>query len=170
MALITFEEALARVPERRSPHILLGNGFSRACRNDIFAYGALFYRADFNALSPLAREAFGVLATTDFEVVMRALKDAARLIRLYAPNLPDVADNLERDAAGLREVLVRAIAQNHPDFPGTIDGDQYAACRRFLAHFKNIYTLNYDLLLYWALMNDEQPQRIALRQHRPIGS
>lgn len=160
MALLTFEQALARVPTNKQPHVLLGNGFSRACRNDIFAYGALFDRADFNALSPLAREAFDVLDTTDFEVVMRALKDAAKLIRLYAPTSPDVAEHMLRDANGLREVLVRAIAQNHPDHPAEIDGNQYAACRRFLAHFKNIYTLNYDLLLYWALMNDEHPPHV----------
>ena len=92
MPLITFDQALARVPPDRVPHVLLGNGFSRACRNDIFDYGALFDRADFNHLSPLAREAFGILGTRDFEVVMRALKDAAKLIRLYAPALPDVAD------------------------------------------------------------------------------
>lgn len=160
MALISFETALARVPAGRRPHVVLGNGFSRACRDDIFAYGALFERADFHALSPLARDAFGILGTTDFEVVMRALRDAARLIRLYAPPLPDVANHMERDAAGLREVLVQAIAQNHPDHPATISAAQYSACRRFLGHFKRIYTLNYDLLLYWALMNDEHPPRI----------
>jgi hypothetical protein len=160
LALISFEEALARTPTDKRPHVLLGNGFSRACRPDIFAYGALFDRADFNALSPLARDAFGVLRTTDFEVVMRALKDAAQLIRLYAPGLPDLADSMQRDATGLRDVLVHAIAQNHPDYPATINGNQYAACRRFLEHFKGIYTLNYDLLLYWALMNDEHPPHI----------
>ena len=160
MELITFEQALKRT-EANKPHVLLGNGFSRACRDDIFAYSALFDRADFNTLSPLAREAFGVLGTTDFEVVMRALRDSARLIQIYAPELPDIADRMREDAAGLREVLVRAIAENHPDYPAIIDSHQYAACRRFLAHFKHIYTLNYDLLLYWALMNDEHPPHIG---------
>lgn len=122
MALITFADALARVEAGTTPHVLLGNGFSRACREAIFAYDALFERADFNALSPLARQAFTVLATTDFEVVMRALKDAARLLSIYAPTQPELADQLRNDARGLREVLVKAIAQNHPEHPGTIDG------------------------------------------------
>ena len=155
MPLLSFEAALARVRDGRAPHLLLGNGFSRACRDDIFAYTALFDRADFNRLSPLARQSFDVLGTTDFEVVMRALRNAARLMTLYAPAHPKVASRLQEDADGLREVLVRAIAENHPAWPGEIDLARYAACRRFLARFDNVYTLNYDLLLYWAVMHSE---------------
>jgi hypothetical protein len=57
-------------------------------------------------------------------------------------------------------MLVRAIAQSHPDHPGEIASAKYAACRQFLAQFKNIYTLNYDLLLYWALMNADLPPEV----------
>ena len=64
-------------------HALLGNGFSRACRDDIFAYGALFDRADFAALSGSARAAFDALATRDFEVVIGALRQGSRLLPLY---------------------------------------------------------------------------------------
>jgi Domain of unknown function (DUF4917) len=160
MSVLTFEQALAGVEDSKTPHLLLGNGFSRACRNDIFAYEALFDRADFQALSPLARQAFDILQTRDFEVVMRALRDAASLLGIYQPESPEVVDRMKEDADGLREVLVRAIADNHPAWPGEIDGKRYAACRRFLARFKNIYTLNYDLLLYWALMNDDEPPAI----------
>ena len=67
---------------------------------------------------------------------------------------------MQRDAEGLREVLVQAIAQNHPEFPAAIADDQYRGCRVFLANFANIYTLNYDLLLYWALMHDELPPAV----------
>lgn len=49
--LHTFDTALGHVRGGRAPHLLLGNGFSRACREDIFAYGALFDRADFARLS-----------------------------------------------------------------------------------------------------------------------
>jgi hypothetical protein len=155
MPLISFGSALQLVQEGKTPHLLLGNGFSRACREDIFAYTALFERADFNQLSPLARQAFDLLGTTDFEVVMRALRDASRLATIYGPDLPDLAKRLSDDAAGLREVLVRAIADNHPGHPGDIALARYSACRQFLAHFDMIYSLNYDLLLYWALMHTE---------------
>ena len=155
MSLVTFEDAHGLVQAETAPHLLLGNGFSRACREDIFAYSALFDRADFNQLSPLARGSFDLLDTTDFEVVMRALRDAALLMKIYSPDQPGVGGRLREDADGLREVLVQAIADNHPEFPGEICDTSYAACRRFLSRFDRIYTLNYDLLMYWALMQSE---------------
>ena len=51
---------------------MLGNGFSRALRDDIFSYQALFDQADFANLSAQAKQAFADLHTTDFEAVMRA--------------------------------------------------------------------------------------------------
>lgn len=136
-------------------HVLLGNGFSRACRNDIFAYDKLFERADFTSLSKSARKAFDILDTTDFEVVMESLKAAAKLVRVYAKKKSKLAVEFEEDADGLREVLVSAIAESHPERPADIDDAQYTACKQFLSNFEDIYTLNYDLLLYWTLMQDK---------------
>jgi hypothetical protein len=155
-AILTFDQAVSRCSSgKRCPHILLGNGFSRALRNDIFAYDALLSGADFSGRSSLAREAFDVLRTTDFEVAIRGLRTAAQLARLYASTHPGLALQMDKDADGLREVLVQTIAAHHPDHPLEITDDQYAACRHFLSHFDRIYTFNYDLLLYWALMHDE---------------
>jgi hypothetical protein len=151
--IITFEEALAQAEGKK--HLLLGNGFSRACRDDIFAYSALFQRADFTALSSTARQAFDSLATTDFEVVMRGLKTASLLVQLYEPENAALSRSLLGDAEGLRDVLATAVAQNHPERPGDISLESYKACRSFLQNFERIYTLNYDLLLYWALMQKE---------------
>lgn len=154
--VITFEDALRDSGEQNlRRHLMLGNGFSRAYRDDIFAYGALFDRANFDNLSPTARSAFTALSTTDFEVVMRALRQAAALAAVYAEELPDLADRLRSDADGLRDLLAQTIASNHPDRPGDISAAQYTACREFLYHFDTIYSLNYDLLLYWALMQQE---------------
>lgn len=154
--LLTFEDAVRDAGERNlKRHLLLGNGFSRACRDDIFAYGALFDRANFEGLSPSARSAFEALDTTDFEVVMRALRQAAALASVYAHDAPELAKHLLRDAEGLRDLLATTIANSHPDRPGDITTAQYQACRRFLYHFQTVYTVNYDLLLYWALMQQE---------------
>jgi hypothetical protein len=62
---------------------------------------------------------------------------------------------MNTDANALRELLASTIAESHPDRPADISDDQYAACKTFLKNFDSIYTLNYDLLLYWALMQDE---------------
>ncbi|HJQ11359.1 MAG TPA: DUF4917 family protein [Gemmatimonadaceae bacterium] len=153
--LLTFDEAIGKCAGKTKPHLLLGNGFSRACRNDIFAYDALLDEADFSGLSPYARPVFDTLKTTDFEAVIRALRNAAAVLRLYGPDQQHLAQLLDKDADDLREVLVTTIASTHPEFPAEIADDRYGACRTFLAHFGRIYTLNYDLLLYWALMHSD---------------
>ena len=155
--LVSFSDALAQAEGKK--HLMLGNGFSRSCREDIFAYDALFQRADFSALHPTARQAFDALNTTDFEVVMRALRTAGSLVTLYEPRNSLLTSALVRDADELRNVLAAAIAQNHPVRPGDIAVESYEVCRRFLQPFGSVYTLNYDLLLYWALMHTElQPE------------
>ena len=155
--IITFQQARERAIN--PCHGLLGNGFSRAWRDNIFSYGALFDQANFEGLSLAARNAFAALNTTDFEVVIRALKQAALLTAVYLEANPEVAQRLNADADGLRELLATTIAASHPDRPSDISGEQYAACRAFLGSFERIYTVNYDLLLYWALMQTEiEPQ------------
>lgn len=152
--ILLFEEAMARATEYRKLNLLTGNGFSIACRHDIFAYGALFDRADFTNASRLARLAFDALDTRDFELVMRTLRDAARIIDAY--NAPvTLVEELHRAVEQLRAVLVSTIAENHPDHPNEIEAERYFACRTFLSHFDCVYTLNYDLLLYWAVMQKE---------------
>jgi hypothetical protein len=149
----SFDEALEKADKTR--HVLLGNGFSIACRDDIFTYDALFERADFKDLSTEAKQAFEVLDTNDFEEVMRALQFSAKLTNLYQAGDNGVAEGMARDAEALREVLVNAIADSHPDHPNEITSEEYNHCRRFLSNFNKIYTFNYDLLLYWALMKDD---------------
>jgi hypothetical protein len=156
--LLTFDQVLKSATKK--PHVLLGNGFSRACRDDIFAYDALFDRADFKKISPFGRKAFDILGTTDFETVMRALRNASALVSLYEGKETDLSKQFAEDAELLKEVLVQAIAQNHPEYPDEIGLDRYASCRAFLGHFDRIFTVNYDLLLYWALMRQEMEPSI----------
>ena len=151
--LLTLEQAL-KDSGNNSRHLLLGNGFSRACRNDLFAYDALFTEAK-DKLSSTARSAFDALSTTDFEQVMRALRQAVLLIGSYDTGDLTLAERLSADAENLREVLAQVIASNHPERSNAIGDHEFRACREFLNNFKTIYTLNYDLLLYWALMKDD---------------
>jgi hypothetical protein len=149
--LATLDECLALAQGKK--HLMLGNGFSRACRNNIFSYDSLFETADFKKLSKHAKQTFEALETTDFEFVMRSLNTASALIKLYEDNSDnELAQTLAEDADKLRKVLVETIAAHHPSMPSDITDDEYLACRTFLDKFDKIYTLNYDLLLYWANM------------------
>jgi hypothetical protein len=165
--IISFKQALQETAQTKR-HLLLGNGFSIALFPDRFHYGSLLDEADFTNF-PEARKAFDKLGTTDFEVVIQALRQAVALLPLYSGDEAG-AVKMQEHAEALKELLVRAIAGRHPERPSDITDDQYAACRAFLAHFigdnrnlkpsgkdfrGDIYTLNYDLLLYWTLLHDQ---------------
>lgn len=152
MKLLTFAEALEDSKKCTRRHILLGNGFSIACRPSIFTYGKLFEQADFSKISPTAKHAFAALGTQDFEKAIKALRDSSAIITAYGGNR-SLANSLSADADGLRELLVQTIAATHPSWPGELTEEEYQACRSFLVNFDTAYTLNYDLLLYWTHMH-----------------
>jgi hypothetical protein len=160
MKILTFDESLTIARTARGKcHVLLGNGFSRALFDKVFNYTALFERAKAK-LSPTAARAFAALGTTHFEEVMRALRHASSLVDIYATSAPDVAKAMEADLDAIRDLLAATIADSHPDRPASIKPEQYASCKLFLEHFDCIYTCNYDLLVYWTLMQDEIPPKM----------
>lgn len=158
MTLLTFQQAILDAQRFSRRHLLLGNGFSIACRPEIFAYGRLYEQADFSRISPTAKLGFEALRTQDFERIIKALRDAARILEGYRGPANLVAQ-FNQDADGLRELLVQTIAASHPAWPGEINESEYAACRTFLSNFNTTYTLNYDLLLYWVQMHTPEGRR-----------
>lgn len=158
--VLTFGAAIEESQQLKKRHLLLGNGFSIACRADIFQYSTLFERADFQNLSLGARAAFETFRTQDFERIIKALRDTRAVLSGYPAASGELAESVQQDADGLREVLVQAIAGSHPGRPSDIPDDEYESCRRFLSYFERIYTLNYDLLMYWAQMHE--PSEIRL--------
>lgn len=160
MPLMTFAEAIADSNQFSKRHLLLGNGFSIACRADIFHYGSLFAQADFSQV-PEVVAVFDALGTQDFEAAIRALENAARILPAYVPHGAAAIAKMLEHAAALKEILVQTIAGNHPHIPPDIPDQKFWACRQFLSHFLasdgQVFTLNYDLLLYWTLMHDDMP-------------
>lgn len=154
MNVLSFAEAIEASSGYSKRHLLLGNGFSIACRPDIFRYDKLFEQADFSALPDSAKSVFSVLYTADFERVIKALRDSATIAGLYGVTSAQVGA-MRAEADALKELLVQTIAQSHPALPGDITDDEYAACQAFLEYFSTTYTLNYDLLLYWTHMHRE---------------
>lgn len=160
MPLMTFDDAIADSAEFARRHLLLGNGFSIACRADIFHYGSLFAQADFSGC-PEVESVFDMLGTQDFEAAIRALENAALILPVYVPEGAFAIAKMQAHAAALKEILIHTIAGNHPAVPPEIEDARFWACRAFLSHFLasggQIFTLNYDLLLYWTLMHDDDP-------------
>ncbi len=81
MPVISFSEALSETEDVKR-HLLLGNGFSIALFRKRFTYGALLDSVDFTKY-PEAQLAFSALGTTDFEVVIEALRQAVSLLPIY---------------------------------------------------------------------------------------
>lgn len=160
MKLLSFSDAIEKSDNYRKRHLLLGNGFSIACRPDIFVYSKLFEQADFSNLSKSAKDAFKALDTTDFERIIRALNDTATLCEKYDVSAKK-SKKMRDDATKLKDILVQTIADSHPERPSDILDEEYTACQTFLSNFSTVYTLNYDLLLYWTHMHHEDDGKMT---------
>src|SRR5260370_29731520 len=88
----------------------------RLLRPDIFTYGSLYENADFSK-APHGTKLFKALETQDFEVLIKHLQDAAKVVEVYRPSAVTLARSLRNDAAAIKDALVTAIAKRHPDRP-----------------------------------------------------
>ena len=148
---MTFDDAIAN-SKGFTRHLLLGNGFSIAC-NTRFDYKSLLEASDFPDDSRLPK-VFDLLdGTKDFEKVIKRLEDKSEILPIYS-SADSPIDEMTRDAEALKDILIKTITYTHPSKLDSID---FPLCRKFLSYFLgsdnkggNIYTLNYDLLLYWA--------------------
>jgi uncharacterized protein DUF4917 len=169
--LTNFEEAFAWLSEvkaaKPTPRLLLGNGFSIAYAPSRFSYTALRNQAeDEGLLGPLALHLFHKLNTQDFEIVIKTLEDAARgLEALDAQKYASEIHKIRAEAGSVKEALAHILAALHPERPNDIDEETYLQVRTFLDMFQAIYTANYDLLLYWTLMQDFTDRGLPPRRH-----
>lgn len=174
--MMSFEDALRDSDGFSKRHLVLGNGFSIACRADIFHYGSLFSQADFSQI-PEVVAVFQQLGTQDFEAAIKALESAASILPAYDAHAGAAAAKMLEHAEKLKEVLVNTIASNHPHLPSDIPDEKFWSCRYFLENFLAgdrgcVFTLNYDLLLYWTLMHEDDPlaERIVLGTNDAFGN
>ena len=144
---ISFEKALELSGDKRS--LLIGNGFSIAQAGAQFSYSSLFEKSGIASDSAIGK-VFASLETVDFELVMHALQSAARIEDAY--DEPTRATMFRGDAAKVRESLVQAVHSVHPGAQFNVPEDQLKTCGDFLTHFDNVFSLNYDLLLYWVIL------------------
>lgn len=158
---ITFEDALKKAG-RRTKNLLLGNGFSQALSNDLFSYKSLF-ESDKLSESKEIKKVFDAFETSNFEEVMEYYEYASKIFPFYCHNR--IQSNLIiSHMKELRSIFIKSINEIHPRTTKEIKKLQHIACKEFLSKFigikgenleGKIFTLNYDLLLYWALLYGE---------------
>lgn len=162
MKLMDYSDVVNKIAEtngKRKWNLLMGNGFSISYNHKIFSYNALhdFVREqDDEVLSVI----FEIIKTTNFELVMRQL-DATKMLAESFDADSDFIHKLEEAHNKLRSSLIEAIQHLHPEHVFTINEEKSQACSRFLSEFINtkgeIFTTNYDLLMYWILMRNQLP-------------
>lgn len=138
--IIAFDKAM-NATEGKDRTLLLGNGFSA----EYFSYQSLLGASGIKDGTPL-HNVFKALSTVDFEKVVRALEDAALVEKAYGHDAR-VADLLHH-AQEVREALLNAVSATHPPHREELSF-KYESSSRFIAKFNSIFSLNYDLLLYW---------------------
>jgi hypothetical protein len=96
---------------------------------------------------------FKYFGTTNFERVVRALHETIKVATLYGQLNAEGESSIKADGETIKEALVSAVAYTHLDRPSDVAEERFGHCVEFLKPYNNIFTTNYDLLLYWAQMH-----------------
>lgn len=125
--------------------ILLGNGASISV-NPSFSYGSLLQHAvERNLLPDDAQRLFDFFQTTDFELILRIVWQASNVNRSL-----QIQDERTRAAyVALRDCLIQTVRDIHPEH-GVVSA-HLPSIYQFLKRFRTVISLNYDLVVYWAM-------------------
>lgn len=140
----------------RKKHLLLGNGFSMAYDSEIFSYNALHRFID-DLDDELLTKLFTIANTKNFELVLQQLENFCELIDAFGSD-KKLKHKIQAASETLKQSLIDAIEELHPDHVFKIPEEKSQACAKFLNQYisnsGHIFTTNYDVLLYWVLMRN----------------
>ncbi|WP_248799941.1 DUF4917 family protein [Pseudomonas sp. MWU13-2105] len=145
----TLEDWSALRAEIPCSGLLIGNGASRAMWQ-AFAYESLFELAQTTRNRPLGLSelaVFKALETSNFEQVLSALKST---IRVNAALTISSSSPRNRYFA-IKEALIHAIRSVHIPWK-LVQAESLARINAELSRYRTLYSTNYDLLAYWAIM------------------
>ena len=131
--------------------LILGNGASIALHRD-FNYESLWKTAIDDELisSKLQSLANDLKTGANFELLLRQLWTAEIVDGHFGIDTSEIKNAYTK----LREGLIKTVRKIHCSHD-TVIGDLRDAIP-FLRNFKTIFSLNYDLLVYWAIMANEE--------------
>lgn len=163
--MMNFNDAINKAKEYQIENkkiiLLLGNGFSKSCCVSNKRFNSDFnYNFNYRYLMKVIKSdplpngeplenLFDTLNTTNFEYVLQSLNNTNEIIRLL--NIKPDSDIIDQYYKKIQTLLINSINKVHPAHQYEIHENSYQACEKFLKNFNVIFTLNYDLLLYWAI-------------------
>jgi len=126
--------------------LLLGNGASRAVWGD-FKYPSLYDKAkEAGRIDSTLTNLFLDFDTRDFEHILRLLSQANRVNKIL--HIKD--EKTSRLYRKLKKTLIDTVRDIHPKQPQV--KAQLLLMAEFMKSFKTVLSLNYDLLVYWAML------------------
>jgi len=150
--MIDYNDVLKAIREQKK-YLLIGNGFSMAFNSARFSFTSLLDNAIDRGLitkeSPIYK-IFTQFDTKDFEEVVKLLETSTKVLKTYGVLSKIDEKKILDDSKSLKKYLVDVITNNHPDKITEISDDKFFNSANFIKNFEKVYTLNYDLLLYWS--------------------
>tara|TARA_R110000868_G_scaffold64969_2_gene194945 strand:- start:5623 stop:6639 length:1017 start_codon:yes stop_codon:yes gene_type:complete len=131
------------------PELLIGNGASLAVWRK-FAYLSLFDEAQTTRnrpLSPTELSVFRALDTSNFEQVLSALKNSIRVNAALTIN----SSSPRHRYFAIKEALIHAVRSVHIPW-SQMQASSLTHINSALSQYQTVYSGNYDLLNYWAVM------------------
>ncbi len=150
LGLLEFDEALRRARAANdSVHLLLGNGFSLGVHPG-FGYDSL-YKAAKKDLPETADAVFQKYGITNFEQILQKMSDANWIAENYGIYHDGEQRIIKEDHDRVKDALSFAMKSVHPR-QVAIWSELARAEKFFLqSHFQRIFSLCYDLTLYWVM-------------------
>jgi hypothetical protein len=129
--------------------VVIGNGLSRSIW-PLFEYPSLFEVARRFGLDGDDVALFQQFATTDFESVLQSLRTARRV----AQALRQQNETLDARYDSIRRALIQAVRDVHVPWEPLLKCDALVLLHRAMRAYHTVFSTNYDLIPYWALMRD----------------
>ncbi|MCX5921109.1 MAG: DUF4917 family protein [Candidatus Melainabacteria bacterium] len=130
--------------------LILGNGSSQAISPN-FTYANLFEQAIENEhILEDVQKLFSEFDTKDFELILKYLNDA-RIVN-KALDFNNDCERLDKAYNNVRTALIKIVRDIHVTYQEALP--HFETIGLFLRRFQNIVSLNYDLVLYWIIMKE----------------
>lgn len=100
---------------------------------------------------------FSALRTTNFEMVLASLQTAACVVRALGQD----TEAIRRRYQSIQRALAAAVHRMHAPY-GRLTDETLWQLQEAVSPYERVYSTNYDLLLYWAIMHDN---RAVLRDY-----
>ncbi len=149
--MLSYSDVL-KATENQKRYLLLGNGFSMSYNVDRFSFTSLLESAVDAGLIERTSPIYAIFKefeTKDFEEVVKLLETSVQVLKTYSAISQEDEKAILEDSQSLKNYLVDVITNNHPEKITDIPDEEFFNSASFIKDYNKVYTLNYDLLLYW---------------------